>query len=326
MLRKSLLILLFLSLALSAQGQEFAKVGTMGAQFLKIDMDARAASMASAGIAMYKDAGAAFGNPAGLVHIERSSFVASYAPWFADINLYGGSLAHNFGQLGVFGVHFIYLDSGEMDVTTVEDQQGTSGETFSTSDFAVGLSYARKLTDRFSIGGNVRWIHEDLWVSASSVFGVDVGLMYDTGFKSVRLGMNVRNFGSKFDLPDTYQDYDNGTPLPEKTDYLNYDLPIEFAFGAAMEAYQSFSQRLSIAVDGVHPSDNYERVHMGAEYAYMETAFLRLGYMVRHDTGGLNAGAGVSIPMAGYRLGIDYAFSNYSILDNVHRFSIRFKF
>ncbi len=321
-----MLLILFLSLALSVQGQEFAKVGTMGAQFLKIDLDARSAAMGSAGMGLSGDAGAVFGNPAGLVHVQRSSFVASYAPWFVDINLYGASLAHNFGQLGVFGVHFIYLDSGDMDVTTVDDQQGTSGETFSVSDFALGVSYARYLTDKFAIGGNLRWIHEDLWVTDASVFGVDVGLMYDTGFRTLRLGMNVRNFGSKFVLPDTYQDYDNGVPLQDESEYLDYDLPIEFAFGVAMEPYKTFNQRISVAVDGIHPSDNLERIHAGVEYAYMETAFLRGGYIFRHDTAGLNAGAGVALPMSGYRLIVDYAFSNYSILDNVHRFSLRFSF
>ncbi len=326
MLHKGMMIILFLSFVISAQGQEFAKVGTMGGQFLKIDMDARSVSMGSAGMAFSGDAGAVFGNPAGLVNIQRSSFVASYAPWFVDINLYGASLAHNFGQIGVFGIHFIYLDSGEMDVTTVEDQQGTSGKTFSVSDFALGVSYARRLTDKFSLGGNLRWVHEDLWVSATSVFSVDMGLMYDTGFKSLRLGMNVRNFGSKFVLPDSYQDYENGTPLPEESEYLDYDLPIEFAFGVAADVYKTFSQRISIAIDGVHPSDNLERIHFGAEYAYMETGFLRAGYILRHDTAGLNAGAGVTMPMSGYKLGIDYAFSNFSILDNVHRFTLRFSF
>lgn len=332
MLRKGLLalkalsVVLMLGMFLSTQGQEFAKVGTMGAQFLKIDMDARSAAMAGASMAISGDAGATFRNPAGLVQIDRSSFIASYAPWFADINLYGAALARNFGSIGVFGIHFIYLDSGEMDVTTVDDQQGTSGETFSVSDFTLGVSYARRLTDKFSIGGNVRWIHEDLWVSATSVFGVDVGLMYDTGYKSLRMGMTIKNFGSKFSLPDTYQDYDNGSPLPDQSNYLEYDLPIEFAFGIGVEPLKTFNQRLTMALDAVHPSDNLERLHLGAEYAYMEAAFLRAGYIFRHDTAGFNAGAGVSIPMSGYRLGIDYAFSNYTILDNVHRFSFRFNF
>jgi hypothetical protein len=212
-----------------------------------------------------------------------------------------------------------------MDETTVAQQQGT-GNTFSVSDFAVGISYARRLTDRFSLGGNLRWIHQDLYVSSSSVFGVDMGLMYDTGFRTLRLGMSIKNFGSKFNLPDTYQDYDNGVPLVEESEYLDYDLPIEFAFGVAMDPYKTFNQRLSVVLDAIHPSDNLERLQLGAEYAYLETAFLRAGYIFRHDTAGLNAGAGVSLPMSGYLLGIDYAFSNYTILENVHRFSFRFKF
>lgn len=325
MLRKSVVILMLMGLISAAYGQEFAKVGTMGAQFLKIDLDARSVAMASASMAYANDAGAIFTNPAGLVNVKNSSFIANYAPWFADINLYGAALAHNFGPTGVFGIHFIYLDSGEMEETTVDQQQGT-GNTFSVSDFALGLSYARRLTDKFSIGGNARWIHEDLWVSATSVFGMDVGLMYDTGYKTLRLGMSIKNFGSKFNLPDTYQDYDNGLPLPEQSDYLGYDLPIEFAFGVAADPLKTSEQRISLVMDAVHPSDNFERLQIGGEYAYMESAFLRAGYIFRHDTAGLNAGAGVSVPMSGYHLGIDYAFSNYTILDNVHRFSVRFSF
>ena len=325
MLRKSFLIVLLLVLVSPTLGQEFAKVGTMGAQFLKIDLDARSVAMASASMANCNDAGATFSNPAGLVQVENSSFIACYAPWFVDINISGGALAHNFGAIGVLGVHFIYLDSGEMEETTVDNQQGT-GQTFSVSNFALGFSYARRLTDKFSVGGNLRWIHEDLWVSSTSVYGVDVGLIYDTGFRSVRMGMTIRNFGSKFSLPDTYQDYDNGLALTEKSEYLEYDLPIEFAFGLAMNPLSTPEHRITVALDGVHPSDNYERLHFGAEYGFLETAFLRAGYIFRHDTAGLNAGAGVYLPMSGYRLGVDYAFSNYTILDNVHRFSLRFNF
>lgn len=326
MLRKSILVMIWIcGFAAVGRAQEFAKVGTMGAQFLKIDLDARSVSMASAAMALGEDAGAVFRNPAGLVHVKNSSFVAAYVPWFVDIHLYGAAFAHNFRQYGVFGVHFIFLDSGEMEETTVEQQQGT-GKMFSTSDFALGLSYARRLTDKFAIGGNIRWIHEDLFVSAASVFGVDVGMLYDTGFKTLRMGMSIKNFGSKFNLPDTYQDYDNGVALPEPSDYLAYDLPIEFAFGLAADPWITEEHRITIAADAIHPSDNYERLQIGAEYGFQNSFFLRGGYIFRHDTAGLNAGAGVSLPMSGYRLGVDYAFSNYTILDNVHRFMFRFNF
>jgi hypothetical protein len=325
MLRKSILIILVLGLAATAQSQEFAKVGTMGAQFLKVDMDARSAAMGSASMAFSNDAGAAFGNPAGLVYVRNSSFVATYAPWFADINLYGASLAHNFGGYGVVGLHFIHLNSGEMEETTVDQQQGT-GQTFSTTNLAIGLSYARHLTDKFAIGGNARWIHEDLWVAQSNVFGVDIGFLYETGYKTLRMGMTVKNFGSKFNLNNNYWDLDNGDSLSTPSEFLPYDLPIEFIFGLAVDPVNNPVHQITLAVDAIHPSDNLERLQIGAEYGYQKTAFLRAGYIFRHDTGGLNAGAGVLVPMSGYRLGIDYAFSNYTILDNVHRFTLRFEF
>ncbi len=133
MMRRLLLIILLAGLAVPAPAQEFAKVGTMGGQFLKIDLDARSVAMGSAGMAFSTDAGAAFRNPAGLVHIAGSSFVASYA---------------------------------------------------------------RRLTDKFSIGGNVRWIYEDLYVSKASGFGVDIGEDRDA-----KAGANLGQHGQSLFQP-----------------------------------------------------------------------------------------------------------------------------
>jgi len=154
--------------------QEFAKVGTMGGPISEIDLDARSVAMGSASMAFSSDAGAAFRNPAGWSN-RRLQFYRLLCALVRRHQPVRRRFRPQLRSYGVAGIHFIYLNSGEMEETTVDQQQGT-GSMFSVSDFAFGLSYARRLTDKFSIGGNLRWIHEiftspklpsSAWTSAS---------------------------------------------------------------------------------------------------------------------------------------------------------------
>ena len=61
------------------------------------------------------------------------------------------------GDFGNIGFSFTSLSMEDMKVRTVEQPDGT-GENFSAGDMAIGLSYARNLTDRFSVGITAKYI------------------------------------------------------------------------------------------------------------------------------------------------------------------------
>ena len=328
--------LIGLCLPLVVSGQDFAKVGTSGAQFLKIGIGARAVAMSEAYVAVANDASAIFWNPAGLVLVEKNDLLLAHTEWMADVGIQAAAFAKTLEGIGTVGLSFSYLGSGDMDVTTVSEPQGT-GETFSYSDFMLGASYARWLTDKFAIGGNLKYVREDFGTSnpitgediKASAWGVDIGTLYFTGYKSLRMGMSVQNFGPELAPGGRVQDYTDYDPelgdyiRDEETGYRNYHMPLIFRVGLAMDLLDIEDHFVTACVEADHPNDNIERLNMGAEYWLMNLIAFRAGYMARHDSQTVSFGAGFKFDVSDLGdVRVDYAYSDMGILDGVHRFSM----
>ena len=356
MIKKIIVSILSLMFLLSGFGfaQEFAKVGTSGAQFLKIAVGARGIAMAEAFDAVCDDASSIFYNPAGLTSIKNNSFMVSHANWVADIKYEAGAFARNFPRIGIFGVSFSYLTSGDIEETTVMQQEGT-GRFFDTGNLMVGFSYARSLTDRFSLGGNIKYIEERLEDEKATAWAVDIGTVYHTGFNSLRMGMSIRNFGPELKFEGTYQDYDNGawvidsrTQAPEQKEYLPYHMPMTFKISLAYDVLEAENQFMTLAVDLVHPNDNVERLNVGGEFKWLKMFALRAGYIgpfgllgrfgdevedqdtvdertydVENYASSFSAGVGFNMEMKGFgAINIDYAYTDLGVLDWAHRASL----
>ena len=83
---------------------------------------------------------------------------------------------------------------GEMEVTRYGNED--TGEKFSASDHAFGLTYALNLTDRFSIGFNGKLIQEKIANNYANGFALDLGTLFKTPY-GFRLGTSISNFGPK---------------------------------------------------------------------------------------------------------------------------------
>lgn len=352
------IILITLFMFTIAQAQEFAKVGTAGAQFLKIAVGARGIGMAEAYDAVCNDASAIFWNPAGLTGITKNSLMVSHANWLADINYEAAAFAKTFRGIGTMGVSFAYLSSGDIEETTVLQQDGT-GNFFNTSNLMVGLSYARALTDKFSIGGNVKYIEENLQEEKATAWAIDIGTLYKTGFRSLRMGISIRNFGPELKFSGTYQDYDNGdwviderTKEPEQKDFLPYHMPMTFKVSLAYDLIEKENSFLTIASDLVHPNDNVERLNVGAEWQLYQIIAFRMGYVgpvgllgrisdevenadtaneatydASNYAANFSAGVGFNLNIKGFgTLNIDYAYTDFGVLDWAHRASMKINF
>jgi hypothetical protein len=300
----------------------FAKVGTSGAQFLKIGVGARAVAMGGAFIATADDASAAYWNPGTLVRVPGTQFQFSGTQLYGDI-LYGsGIVTHEMVGVGTVALQFGLLSSGDMFLTTVENP-GTE-ETFTCSDMVIGASFGRMLTDRFSAGLTVKYVRET-WddISAGGI-AVDMGTLYDTGFKTLRIGMTIQNFGPELQPAGEAQTWFSGGD--SLTTYSAYSMPMTFKLGLAMDVVDQGPHHVTVEVDGVHPNDNVEQVNIGAEYWYNNMVALRGGYRVNTDEEGLAAGVGFRIPMGEKALMLDYAYQDFNRLEMVHRASLGFSF
>ena len=206
-LRSSLLILLaILLIAGTAGAREVQKVGTSSMQMLKISSSVRAIGMADAYCAVSDDIQAVFWNPGGLVNIEGTSVIFNYINMPANIQFNSIAAVKNMGYWGVFGVHVLSLYTDDMIVRTIYKPEGT-GENFMAYDIVGGVSWAQRLTDRFSFGVNFRLVTTGIDdASYTSVLG-DIGSIYQTSLRTLKLGFSVQNFGPDIDYDGDYYDY-----------------------------------------------------------------------------------------------------------------------
>lgn len=325
MLKKTIYFVAILALFLApqSQAQDFAPVGTAVAQFLEIGIGARATAMGEAFTALPNDAGAVFWNPAGIVDVQQRSFYTAYNRWPADISIGGASFAVNFGHLGTVALSTTYLMTDEMDVTTIYQPMGT-GESFGISNYALGLTYSRYLTDRFSIGFTGKLVNEKYLDYGYTNWALDIGTLYRTSFHGMKLGMSIQHFGPEAQFSGEYIDYSDpkSVDVDKPKTFETYSLPINFRFGACIDLMRNAQHQLISAADMIHSNNNLEQYNFGLEYGFHQTFFLRTGYQFNTDEGGLAFGTGIKFNI----LALDYAYTDMGVLQDIHRVSLALSF
>lgn len=302
------------------------KVAQTGLQFLKVDVGAGASAMGGAYTLVGSDASAVFYNPAGLSQMETNyDFFSNRTNWFADIAYNAGAFAMNLGNLGTFAIDYVGADYGKFIGTRVASTQKGFEETgnLDIGAYAVGVSYARALTNKFMIGGHVKYAAQHLGSNLmpegetveNRVGGLafDFGTIFYPGFKSFRFGMSVRDFSPQY----KYEEY-------------AFQLPLTFRIGMAMDMFDliggSQTNTLTVAFDAVHPRDYTERLHVGGEYWYMDMIALRAGYKFNYDEESLTAGIGFKSSVGGVDIKIGYSYADFDVFDAVNRFSLGLAF
>ena len=319
---------------LTAQ-QQVTKVGTTAANFLGIDVGPRATAMGSAYVSIANDVTAMYWNPAGIARIDNVAAAFSNTRWFADIAFNYAGIVIPFEGFGNLGLNATFVSMDEIERTTIVSPDGT-GEMVDAGSYAFGVSYARNLSDMFSIGFNAKYINENIYHSTASGFALDVGALFDTQFNGLKLGMSISNYGTKMQLQG--QDFNTQVdPYPAINGNNNtinsalatdrFDLPLMFRVGVSMDVLKGMgNSNLLLSVDALHPSDDVESVNGGVEYVFNNLISLRGGYkggFAKDFEGGFNFGGGLRYQMdAALTFRLDYSYVDFGILKAVHNFSI----
>ncbi|MCA0389623.1 MAG: PorV/PorQ family protein [Bacteroidetes bacterium] len=332
--------LYFLVILVSACSLMFGqtKVGSTAAPFLSIGIGPRAVGMGGAFTATANDITALYWNPAGVSRMGGSGAYFSHTKWFADINFNYAAAMLTLGDWGTVGGSVTLLDYGETEITTVKEPDGT-GAKYGAKDMALGLHYAMNLTDRFSIGGTVKYVQQSIWNTSASTVAFDLGVLFLSEIYGLRIGATISNFGGDMtmDGKDLYVLYDidpgifgNNDQILAKLKTDPYPLPLTFKVGAAMDVINSSDLKLTLGVDALHPSDNSESINVGGEIVYKNLIALRGGYkslFLDNAEEGLTLGVGLNYDIApNLGLSFDYAYQDFGLLKNTQFFSLGIKF
>jgi opacity protein-like surface antigen len=332
MKKVGLLLLIIFSAANLVLAQ--SKVGTTAAPFLGISIGPKALGMGSAFVASADDATALYWNPSGISRVMQSQFIASHTKWLVGTNLNWVGVSINLDNTNSLGLSFTQLDYGDDIVTTVLNPEGT-GERWSAQDMAIGLTYARNLTDRFSIGGTAKYINQQIYNESAMAFAVDIGLLYITEFNDLKIGMSISNFGTdmKMDGRDLVKRIDlapgatgNNETIPTVLKTDNWALPLFFRVGVAMDVVKTDDIAVTLAADAFRPSDNNSSLNVGMEFSWNNLFFIRGGYknlFLDESEEGLNVGGGLKYNFVETNyIHFDYAFTAFGKFDNLHTFSL----
>jgi len=337
MIWRKILILFFFIVQQSAWAQfqtEVSGVGTTAASFLEIGVGARAMALGGAYTAVADGPTALFYNPSSIVWLAGYQFEFMHNNWLVDTNhdFVGAVIPLPFFNSSV-GFSFVNLDYGEQTVRTVERPEGT-GEIYEARDFAVAITYATALTERFSFGITGKYINQSIWNVSGGTGAIDLGIFYRPAIKGLQMGMSISNFGGEIrlrgrDLDSTIdpdEDNENVDRVPSTYKTESFPLPILFRAGISYKRELGEWGSLLGSLDVQHPTNTTESISTGFEYGFKGIFFLRVGYenlFEEHAENGMTYGAGIDYFLSrtlGFRL--DYAYADWGMLDKSSRISV----
>ncbi len=325
-----------------AMAGELTKVGTTAANFLQLRVGARAIALGGAFVGLADDASALYWNAAGITHLTGLQVFYQNSRLYAGLKHQTFGLTYALTAQNHLGILVNHLDMGVMRQTTLQYPEGTT-QKFDAASMALGLTYARQLTDRVSFGVTAKYIQERIWLEVARGYAFDIATLYVIPEKGLRIGMNLSNLGPDMGIgkaphlefykrkPDDFP----GSPQPKsQLATKEFPLPLAFSLGLALDIwgqnallFPNEEHRLTTSMSITDGYDSPLRTNFGLEYVWHEVFALRAGYYLGYDTENYALGFGLNIyKYAKINLQIDYAWMNYGDLGSINTYALQFRF
>lgn len=307
---------LVLGLAAPARAQyveDLRRVGTTGMALLEMPLSPRTSGLGDirASDHVY-GADALFNNPAGIPRADaRHLGMVAHTRWVDETSLQALGYVYDAGAAGSVGVSVARFDMGTMEGTrnAVPGQVGgyVVTDEFTAESVALGVTYARQMTDRFSFGATARYVTERIDTYRAGAVVADFGMLYDTGFRSLRIGALLQNFGTDARYVED-----------------PFRMPVSFRLSTAMEVLgrADAPNRLTVSAEALHTNNSQQRLHVGAEYAVVPAVALRGGYKLGYDEESFALGLGLQVPGRS-RLAFDVSYLPVHRLGTTLGFGLR---
>ncbi|MEI7812826.1 MAG: type IX secretion system protein PorQ [Ignavibacteria bacterium] len=305
-----IILLVSLSKNLSAQ--------SAGAfDFLRLDLNPRAAALAGSYVANTDDPNVMFYNPAGINSIGNMPVSFSYVSHLMDISLAGLSIVRNYEGYGHFAFGVSYINYG---VLTRANEMGVKTGEFKAGEVAFILGYANKLDENFFYGANFKYIYSGIDNISATALAMDLGLQYHLPVQQLTIGFSVLNMGSQIKKYYTQKE----------------DLPLDIRIGLS-KRFERLPVRLYLSFNNLNKdkskfSDRLTSFTFGGEFNLSKGLRMRLGYdnQKRKDfkigstsgLAGINIGLGAVIKDYNF----DYSYSSLGLLGSISRIGITTSF
>jgi len=337
--------------------------GTVSGEFLQFGASARGMALGGAYSTIANDVSTLHYNPANLTFLPGPQAALTVMPYFADTDYYWAGLAFPFSDndfgAGVFLGRFGF---GDQPIYTVTDQDGLSGETYDVNEIVAGVSFAHAFIDRFSAGGTIKYVSDDLaggslsGAKATTVtFDFGVNFHSELGNRPIALTFVVQNLGGSLSHTGEalrFRDFNQSGADPSVPDqnvdapYALYDtdgfpLPTLFRVGLNYDLISGDEIRLSALGEFVEANNQKPQFAFGGEFGWDSMdgplgASLRGSYTTQPDNedfGGIEAsnvgqdglafGGGLFYKISdAYLIQFDYAWRSYGALGSVDAFTV----
>jgi hypothetical protein len=313
------------------------RIGTCGAQELRIPIGSRGTALGGAISADVYGTEAIFYNPAGVALVEGTEAMFSHLKYFADIDLNYFAITRSIEDFGSVGFSAKVLSVGKIDKTTEFDEFGT-GEVFNPTMAVIGMTYSKILTDRVTFGVTGKYINESIDLASANGLAFDFGINYDTKWKGLRLGFVLNNIGPEmhfegpgFDRDASGEGQNPGSPDKTfRSRSASFEIPSWLEFGAAFDFMNMDMNRASFY--GAFQNNNFSKdlYRAGVEYAYNERYFARLGYTLdSHQEDylyGFTVGGGLMVKIGETDVTFEYSWNQTEFFDNNQYFTGKINF
>ena len=323
--------------------------GSAGAKFLQINATTRGSANGGTLVARPGLIDALSYNPATAATLTGANSIIHHSNYFVGMSFDYMSFAYNMPAIGTISMGLLGLLSGDIEETTELEPLGT-GRTFTANDFAGFLSFARSMTDKFSGGGTIKYVMQNIDKLTASGIVFDMGAIYNVGlFYDLTIGFSIRNFGGDMNykgenLQEKIKLSDN---IFEEEDVRievvseKYSLPISFDLGSSVTIPVRGKDKLisSVAVHNI--ADQAEFLSIGLEYNLGELMYFVLGHgnlngmfnnnatelELNGNMRGFTGGFGVNLrPVFNTRSWLSYSFEDHKYFAPIHSFEITISF
>jgi len=295
------------------------RTGISALDFLKLDVDPRADAMAGAQVSYQGDAYSANWNPASMTDVKGVAFATSDKVLPADVqNSYVSAMIPDKRQ-GCWGFTLTNMNSGAIDKTTEFQPQGT-GQVVYDDDFALGVSYAKELSDMFSLGVTAKYIRQQMAEFNVNTAAIDLAFLYKTDYRDLRFAIMIQSLGPTSTLTGSF---DQTSFITQTQTTSPFSASTVFKMGFSFTPYDDGARQFRMQFQLNHPGDNAENIAMGMEYNYLKIVSFRAGYNFNFlDHSYPSFGIGIHSHIGRNIVMIDYAFMPTNYMGNVQNIGI----